>query len=113
MQTELFPFGETVTPAQLKDLVTNEKRVYLNGHLHDLVMKIRETGKMTVGQYIRLLHLSFGNLRDKAPEARVLTWKQPFLWLMQPGIDKIETRTWPTKYRGLGTDARVKKRLRP
>lgn len=30
---------------------------------------------------------------------RALSWKQPFLELMSH--DKIETRTWPTKYRGI------------
>ncbi|CAB4218363.1 hypothetical protein UFOVP1596_17 [uncultured Caudovirales phage] len=32
-------------------------------------------------------------------EIRALSWKQPFATLMLHG--KIETRTWPTKYRGL------------
>lgn len=36
----------------------------------------------------------FGN-----KELRALSWKQPFATLM--GHDKIETRTWPTSYRGL------------
>lgn len=34
---------------------------------------------------------------DKTP-MRALTWKEPFASLMLHG--KIETRTWPTKYRG-------------
>lgn len=33
------------------------------------------------------------------PTYRLLTWKQPFASLMLHG--KIETRTWPTRYRGL------------
>lgn len=38
------------------------------------------------------------DLFDKE-EVRYLGWKQPFASLMLYG--KIETRTWPTKYRGL------------
>lgn len=30
-----------------------------------------------------------------------LSWKQPYGSLMLPPINKIETRTWETKYRGL------------
>lgn len=30
-----------------------------------------------------------------------LSWKQPYAGLMLPPFNKIETRTWPTKYRGL------------
>lgn len=31
---------------------------------------------------------------------RALSWKQPFAELMLPPYDKIETRIWPTNYRG-------------
>lgn len=34
-------------------------------------------------------------------EVRALNWKQPYLHLMQNGIDKVETRTWKTDFRGL------------
>lgn len=34
-------------------------------------------------------------------EMRYLGFKQPYASLMLPPFDKIETRTWPTKYRGL------------
>ncbi len=34
-------------------------------------------------------------------EIRILTWKQPYATLMLPRFNKIETRTWDTKYRGL------------
>lgn len=32
---------------------------------------------------------------------KALSWKEPFASLMLPPFNKIETRTWPTKYRGL------------
>lgn len=32
---------------------------------------------------------------------RALSWKQPYAMLMLPPYNKIETRTWNTKYRGL------------
>jgi hypothetical protein len=38
-------------------------------------------------------------LQIKPSPFRALSWKQPFASLMLHG--KIETRTWPTKYRGL------------
>lgn len=31
---------------------------------------------------------------------RALSWREPFASLMLPPFNKIETRTWPTKYRG-------------
>lgn len=34
-------------------------------------------------------------------EIRALSWRQPFASLMLPPHNKIETRTWNTKYRGL------------
>lgn len=36
----------------------------------------------------------------KEIELRVLTWRQPYATLMLPPFNKIETRTWQTKYRG-------------
>src|SRR5687767_12303739 len=38
----------------------------------------------------------FGNEPMKA-----LSWKEPYGSLMLPPVNKIETRIWPTKYRGL------------
>lgn len=32
---------------------------------------------------------------------KALSWKQPWASLMLPPHNKIETRTWPTRYRGL------------
>lgn len=52
--------------------------------------------------------LTSGSLLDQlngcnAPnqEIRALSWKEPFGSLMLPPFNKIETRTWETKYRGL------------
>lgn len=37
---------------------------------------------------------------DPSMQIRALTWKQPFAELMLPPVNKIETRIWPTNYRG-------------
>ena len=42
--------------------------------------------------------ITLEEIRSTAP-MRALSWKQPYLGLMFH--DKIETRTWPTDYRGL------------
>ncbi len=45
-----------------------------------------------------------GPLIDQVPsplqKVLALSWKQPFCSLMLPPFNKIETRTWQTKYRG-------------
>ncbi len=40
----------------------------------------------------------FGNTEETM---RALSWKRPYAGLMLPPFNKIETRTWNTKYRGL------------